>query len=94
MINRKALRLAVQLVTIYKDQSWGMSMCVGWFPGHVCWDVHMQLSQCVGTQYSLPCTEWLRSLLGAGIVIFFSLTLKIQFFDLQEKIDSNWEENK
>ena len=69
VINRKALRLAVQLVTIYKDQSWGMSMCVGWFPGQLCWDVHMQLSQCVGTQYSLPCTEWLRGLLGAGIVI-------------------------
>ena len=41
-INRKALRLVVQLVTISKHQSWGKNMCVVWFPGHVCWNVHMQ----------------------------------------------------
>ena len=73
-INRKALRLVVQLVTIAKDQSWGINMCVGWFPGHVCWDVHMQLSQCLGTQYSLPCIESLIS--EAGIVFCFFLTFK------------------
>ena len=35
-INRKALRLVVQLVTVSKDQSWCINMCVDWFPGHVC----------------------------------------------------------
>ena len=87
-MNRKALRLVVQLVTIFKDQSWGINMCVGWFPGHVCRDVHMQLSQCLGTQYSLPCTEWLRGrpfgLLGRGRV-FLSLSKDVLSFDLQEK---------
>ena len=78
-INRKALRLVAQLVTISKNQSWGITMCVGWFPDHVCWDVRMQFSQCLDTQYGLPCTEWLRGrpfgLLGGGIVFLSSLTL-------------------
>ena len=46
-INRKALRLVVRLVVIYKDPILEHNMCVGWFPGDVC----MQLFQCRGTQY-------------------------------------------
>ena len=50
----------------------------------------MQLSQCLGTQYSLLCTEWLRGrpfgLLGRGSFFLSSLTLKdILSFDLQGK---------
>ena len=63
----------------------------------------MQLSQCLGAQYSLPCTEWLRGLpfglLGRGLFFFFcfflSLSLKISCpLIFKKKIDSNWEVNK
>ena len=58
----------------------------------------MQLSQCLGTQYSLSCAEWLRGRpfgpLGRGSFCFLSLSKDILSFDLQEKIDSNWEMNK
>ena len=81
MENRKRTHDSVQLVTISKDKSWGINICVGWFPGPVCWDIHMQFSQCLGTpEYSLPCTEWLRGrpfgLLWRGYFFSFSPTLK------------------
>ena len=70
-LNYKALRLLEQLVVISKDQSWGLNMCVGLFPGDICWDVHVQLFQCLGTQYSLQSIDWLlRGRRGAGSSVF------------------------